>query len=518
MRSFRFATAWLAALGLLVGVLGSCVSAVTTHNIVTLVDGTQYGWKHAECGKNMGGSKSSVKAGFSVYDTQTKGSPGPKPIGSYYLHTDMEGSLEGTYPGQAWLGTDRYSGTYLSSITRLSYWANLDFRGCDYAPLKDTAGHTIANEFKLDWIASQPPQMQLHCKANGGADWFVLMYRPWSTVGEGTPENPEFKGFGPRDGSLCRMWDEYDCLNEGYWFVKDCSTGEEYYDITWSQFIMVHPDAFLATPPKATTTYGYPNKLPAFGTPAVPTFGSATSTTSMATSLNIVLGARLDWDGNFPYNWRAWYTESWNAYASVDFVSIACTNGQTTYDEDFDFQHPSYVPNPANNKVKCMNNRAVFDQGCYAPSPRDRQWLTSWGTQPADWWGQPVPGTSTIVPAKMNSVQRVGNYNYLNAIAPYVGALFAVYGKVSNVNGDFFDIDDGSGVPLPCYCPNADSVPIEEDHCYRLVGTPYGQCPYEWYYNNFHIVYWDYATGEKRYSTMFPWRFDTYAWNVTPLY
>ncbi len=206
---------------------------------------------------------------------------------------------------------------------------------------------------------------------------------------------------------------------------------------------------------------------------------------------------------------------------AVDKLTIAGTDAYDwEFSDEYDFQAPGIcLQDPVYNKIRALNNRAIFDQASWIPEGRAR------GGNPMPPWGGYLTQNYAYL---MNALQRAGTYNYDSpvlgrnpdgsAIYGYnTGHLFVLYGRVSDTAGDFFKVDDGSGYKVDCYCPNASTKPIVNGQYVRMVGTLYGQNPYEWYFNMFHVVQWDPDPNNYVYSAMFPWRFDTYTWNVDVL-
>jgi hypothetical protein len=319
--------------------------------------------------------------------------------------------------------------------------------------------------------------LQLSVKINSGADWRVLIYRPWSST---------LPGFGPKDGSLSRKWQHLDCLTQGVWLD---STDVSQPMLTWQQILSAYPDATLTTPPVAS-----------------PPRYRITAEAPTGCSLNIVLGARTSTNTGFPPGYVDWWQESWNAQCAVDNVSIAYIDTYSeVVSEEFDFQSPTYAVDPSTNNIRAMSIRSIVDQSPWVPPERSRG-------------GVPWGGYNTQANFfNANALQRAGNFNYevSSSNGEIVsgssrGHLFVIYGRVSDTSGDMFKLDDGSGFQIDCYCPNADQVPISDGQFVRVLGSAYGQCPFEWYFNLFHQVTYDPPT----YSQLWPWEFHTFAWNV----
>lgn len=476
------------------GVLSPSAAEVIT---VWTHDGGQNGWTKAISGSTA------TKADFSVYAQPCKGSPGPSPVGSFYMQTPQSSSNI----GQAWFGTDYYSGIQLSDITALKYWTILDYRGIETAPTLtdylDEFGNRIpmsSTEWTPSSFPTQPIQLYLFVRLSNDSPR-TLIYRPWSAAG--TP------GFGPSDGSLCRRWQEWDCLNSGYWMQEEGPLQVN----TWAE-ILAKPEfegAYLSSP-----TF---SAQPAWGAHECPVPNG--DVPAKGSSLCFELGARALTNNDFPEGYRAWWRESYSAYGAVDKLTISGVDfASVEFTHEYDFQAPGItLRDPVYNKIRALNNSAVFDQAPWVPEARYR------GPNPPVTWGGYLTQNYFY---KMNALQRAANFNYDSPIvgrnpdqSPIYGYtyghLFTLYGRVSDVTGDFFKVDDGSGRFVDCYCPNAQSKPIVEGQFVRMVGTPYGQSPTEWYFNMFHVVKWNADPEQYEYSRMFPWRFDTYTWNVDVL-
>jgi hypothetical protein len=238
-------------------------------------------------------------------------------------------------------------------------------------------------------------------------------------------------------------------------------------------------------------------------------------------SLCFELGARGTSNNKFPDGYKDWWRESYSALGAVDKFTIAgVIDEYWEFSDEFDFQAPGVIlQDPVYNKLRALSIKSVFDQNSWVPEGRSRG-----PNPPVTWGGFPTQNYAY----RMNAMQRAATYNYDSpifgrnpdgsAIYAYTqGHLFVTYGWVSDTAGDCFKIDDGSGRKLDCYCPDASDKPIVDGQFVRMVGTLYGQNPYEWYYNMFHVVEWNADPNEYVYSEMFPWRFDTYTWNVDVL-
>ena len=453
----------------------------------------------------------SAKGDLSAYIQPAKGSPGPAPCGNFWFQAGQNGGGDGN-PGQSWMGTDIYgngilydtdgngevdfdAGPRLDEITELSYWAILDFRGGENRQLLFDNGMNDPGEYQLEFLSSQPPQMQIFIKKNineTAGNMRSLIYRPWDM---GFTDS--HKGFGPKDGSRCRKWQKFDCLNQGYWYdpfggpveIPE-SPGTYTYMKTWQEVLAAYPNAVLKTP-------SYDNSG---------AFSQYSSPTGAA--VNFVLGARTLTNNQWPDN-GAWWQESWNAIGAIDKFKIAYTTATTgSVEHEYDFEHATYGKDGA--VVRALNNRAMLDAPFYMPVPRTRANVP---------WGG-----GTVVAAKMNAIQRAGNYNYSTETKfdPILGAnrtfyyatLFVLYGKVVGpyTNDVTFNVDDGSGKIIKVYC--ADGAGVLENQYVRMQGTCYVMSPYEWHYNNFHRLI---AGQDEPLVHGFDPEFHTYSWNVTTL-
>lgn len=494
----------LLALAAGIALLGSSVLAEPTYNVITVLDGTQSGWRNA----NIYGAS----GGLSTYAQVCKGNPGPSPAGCYYMNCGQNGSgaAPNNTPGQAWLGTDIYNGILLSQITTMKYWTIHDYRGGENDVVKDSSGNIIPEEWYPKWFDKQPPQIEIFCSVENNTNLRQFIYRPWSI--------PGYNGYGPNDGSFCRIWQEWDCLTQGYWLEAVAPPPGEYaVMLTWEEIKSKYPDAVLSTPQYSAT--------PVYGQAQCPIGNPEESWTQ--TSLNIVMGARkqTNTDFNPDKGWTTWWKESWNSAGAVDKVTIGYMDLDPEIglvEHEFDFQSPDDATNPSQNRIRALNNLAVFDQESYVPV-RSRGPLKE--GDPPPYWGGGVADES-----KMNALQRAGAYNYEQAVtgrdidqSPILGdktgQLFVLYGEVydSFENGGKFKVDDGAGRMVNCYCPGADSF-LTDGQYVRMVGNLYGQNPTEWYYNMFHMVEWNADPSLCKYSSMWPWQFMTYEWNITVLH
>ena len=499
MRLTRTTIGWVVAFALLSMVLASGSFALEVRR-VWLSDRSQYGWNKYTT------SSPKAKADFSNYYTTCKGSPGPSPVGSFY----MQGPVCDSAPtGGAWFGTDVYQGMKLSNITALKYWAIVDYKGQEGSPTLDGNGNPMPYEWKPKYLPSQPPQLCLSVKLADG-NLRTLIFRPWTAT---------YPGFGPREvanpasatpPAPWRRWMEYDCLF-GYWMQEEGGSPVD----TWNNIVNSAKflDATLESPVKSSG-------MPVWGSHQSPLDNGA----GKSTSLCFELGARASANPDFPLNYQAWWYESYGAYAAIDKFTIAgLDKNQSVFEHEYDFQSPGNTGDPSNNKIRALNNRAIFDQEPYVPAVRTRNWPGGPGSceKPAWWWGNldldcgtpPV----TIFLSMFNAIQRAGNYN-TNTPAT-CGQLFVLYGRVTDFNGsdlDLFKVDDGAGQNVDCYCPGAINV-LGPGQYVRMVGTIYGQCPYDWYYNTFHVVKWNADPNLYEYSHLWPYRFDTYPWQVTVL-
>lgn len=462
--------------------------AVPTYNAVTALDGSQNGWREAAI---YGGGGS-----LTTYGQVGKGNPGPRPVGFYFMTCGQNISPA---PGQSWIGTDKYHGVQLSQITTLKYWTIMDWRGGENEPLKDVYGNNVPQEWNpFKWFDKQPPQIELFCRVDNNTNSRQFIYRPWSIDG--------YPGYGPNDGSRMRKWEEWDCLTEGYWLEAIAGAPM----LTWDEIKNKYPDAVLAMPQwTLTPTYGMPQ------CPVGDEFYCA--------SFNIVLGARktTNSDFNSDKGWNTWWKESWNAQGAVDKVIFGYDTGEGIVEDEYDFQSPLYATDASQNQIRALNHRALFDQVSYVPDPRSRPGI---GT------GAPPPwGGGSVDPTRMNAIQRAGNFNYDQLVigrnpdgtpilGGTVGQLFVLYGRVSDstVKQDWFKVDDGTGRVVDCYCQNAQYKVGDGDYV-RMVGSCYGQNPYEWYYNMFHMVIWDADPQLATYSSLWPMQFHTFDWNVDVL-
>lgn len=495
MKTSSIAAARFLMIAVAVAMLGSSVLAVPTYNAITVLDGTQSGWRNA----NIYGAN----GGLSTYALVCKGNPGPSPSGSYFMDCGQNGSgsAPNNTPGQCWLGTDKYNGVPLSQITTMKYWTIHDYRGGENDVVKDNLGNTIAKEWYPKWFDKQPPQIELFCRIENNTNSRQFIYRPWSIEG--------YNGYGPNDGSFCRKWQEWDCLTQGYWLVAVGTLPGEALMLTWQQILTAYPDAVLSTPQYSAT--------PVYGQATCPVGNAEESWTP--TSFNVVMGARAQANSSFKTDkgWNTWYKESWNSAGAVDKLTVAYDPGTGLVDDEYDFQSPTDATNASANKIRALNNRAIFDQNTYVPNPRTRTALA------------PPWGGGTVDPTKMNALQRAGAYNYEQAVTgrnpdgspilgDKLGELFALYGLVSDsyANGGKFKVDDGSGNLVSCYCPGADTL-LTDGQYVRIVGSLYGQNPYEQYYNMFHMVEWNADPLLCKYTSLWPWQFCTYGWNITVL-
>lgn len=472
------------------------LSAASHSDIIRIwtTDGSQ-GWRKATLGS------ANTKCDLSSYAQPCKGSPGPSPVGSLYMQCPQSQ----TNIGSAWYGNNTYTGTPLANITTLKYWTILDYRGVESAKTLTDQVDEFGNRIPMsdtEWTPSlfptQPIQLYLYVRL---ADDSIraIIYRPWST--------PQHPGFGPDDGSLTRRWQEWDCLHEGYWLQEDTTALKMN---TWSELLALpeFAGATLATPVYSAT--------PQWGQSRCPVMSS--SDPLVGSCLCFELGCRGTSNTRFPAPHNEWWRESYSALGAVDKFTIAGTDAHASpFCDEYDFQSPGLlIADPFYNKARAINNRAVFDQPSWVPSGRSR------GGTPTPAWGGYLTANYAYL---MNATQRAGTYNYDtpvigrngdgSAVYGYnQGHLFVLYGWVSDVTGDFFKVDDGSGHPVDCYCPNASTKPIVAGQFVRMLGSLYGQNPYEWYFNMFHVVTWAPDPANYVYSAMFPWRFDTYTWNV----
>jgi hypothetical protein len=482
----------LHAIAAVAALLASSAFAEPTYNAITVMDGSQSGWREAAIYGASGGLTTEGQVG--------KGNPGPRPVGFYFMDAGQMGcgGDSGDYPGQCWIGTDRYHTVLLSQITTLKYWTILDYRGSENDPVKDSSNNIVPEEWYPKWFDKQPPQIELFCRVDGNTNSRQFIYRPWSIEG--------YNGYGPNDGSRCRKWEEWDCLTEGYWLEAiDPPLGEYALMETWDELKNKYPDAYLAMPTWTLT--------PVWGMQECPVGDEWT-----CASLNVVLGARKQsWNKFNPEKgWTSWWKESWNAQGAVDKLIVGYMYDDpdpeippVLIEDEYDFQSATDATDASANKIRALNNKAVFDQNPYVPNPRTR------GATPSV--PQPSWGGGTVDDTKMNALQRAGNFNYeqVPGTSDTVGHLFVIYGRVVNSfqNGGWFKVDDGSGAFLDCYCPNVESKVIDDDYV-RMVGSLYGQNPYDWFYEMFHMIEWNANPELCKYSHMWPWQFHTYLWNV----
>lgn len=495
------AAARLLAVAAAVAVLGTSALAVPTYNAISVMDGTQSGWREAAIYGATGG--------LSVDGLVCKGNPGPRPVGFYLMNCGQMGSGggSGNNPGQAWIGTDKYNSLLLSQITTLKYWTIMDFRGGENDPVKDAGGVNVPGEYYPKWLDCQAPQIELFCRVDNNTNYRQFIYRPWSYTDPAT--QIFYAGYGPKDGSQSRKWQEWDCLHEGYWLEAIAGAPME----TWDELKNKYPDAYLWIPTWTQT--------PVYAAPDCPV-GDEFS----CAALCVVLGARKQTNNDFSdaKGWKTWWKESWNAQGAVDKIIIGYNDTELGLIEDeYDFQSPTLATDASQNRIRALNNKALFDQNTYMPDPRTRGPINT-SSPPPSWGGGSVDS------AKMNAIQRAGTYNYEQMVTGYnpdgsrilgsaIGQVFALYGTVSDsaTTANWFKVDDGSGKLVPCYCQNAQSV-VQDGDFVRMVGGCYGQNPFEWYYNMFHMVAWNADPLLATYSTPWPMQFHTFDWNVEVLY
>lgn len=519
-----------------------CSLAVATSGLaatyqVTVLDGSQYGWLTFGGSQRCWGAK---PAGISWYNEACYSNPGPAPGANLGFNCPENGSMGGTdQPGQVWAGTNRYVGLKLRDIRKINYWAIVDWRGVNTFPLLDNNGNDVYNtawdprpagypahwhEYRVQSVSSQPPAILLTVKINQAGDQLTMLYRPWNQAAPG--QGIRTTNFNPPAATrVHRVWTEYtavdtiDFNSEGYWYVVDDLTSPDGDHMwLWEEILNQWPDAELVTP---TVNLN-------------PVFAADPVQAPIACSFNLHLGALANTNNHFQAPYTAWWYESYWARGAADLVTVVYDSdpseaGENLVTETFDFERttrentsiPLYVPQP---KVRALNNLAIFDQKVYMPLPRSR--ASANPSEPLPW------GQGTIITAgnyPWNAVQRYGHYGTSTQKSAGVAVpnstvanLFAVYGEVCSdpaPDGNFFWIDDGAGKKVKCYCPDLlYNTQISPGAYLRLVGSAYGNNPYEWYWNQFHIVQFkDTYPFDCQESQPWPWEFHTYPWNVTVL-
>lgn len=520
---------------LLIAALGIALisSAYAQIRVTNLGGSDPYGWMthSSRCWGGKGGI-------LSYYNGGARNNPGPAPGGCLGFETPENGTTGGTdQPGQSWTGTDRYAGVMLKDIKKISYWAIVDWRGPNSFPLLDSNGNDVYNtvwdprppgypehwrEWRLQSMSSQPPAIVLIVIVNG-TDYRTLLYRPWSSSIAGFgPSAVEFKATGT--ARIHRIWQKYVAVdteeynNEGLWYVTESIDPNYPYGsygmYTWDEILQKYPDAFLATPiVNANCVF---NSDPA----------QAPIPCSFSLHMGALANSNPDWAS---IGKSAWWYESYWARGCADLVTFKYDadpgEGEDIVEETFDFDVNATEPP---SRILALNNFAVFDQNVYMPVPRTRVW-----SKPAD-----VPwGGGTVINAGLypwNAVQRYGHYGTSFEKAGGVTVpnstrvnLFVLYGKVCDDpapltgadQGLWFYLDDGAGKKIKCYCSGPlMGGEIQVGDYVRMVGGIQGNNPFEWYYNEFHIVgFRDTYPFDCPESQPWPWEFQTFPWQVTKL-
>lgn len=497
----------------------------TPYRITALDDPTnQYGWQthSARCWGAKGGILSYINAG-------AVGTPGPAPGANLGFECSENGTLGGTdQPGNSWTGTDRYVGTKLTDIKKISYWAIVDWRGVNTFSMMDGSGIKVVNEWRVHDQSSQPPTIVLMAYKSppGNLAFRTLVYRPWSSIYPGI--GPTSVGINAVQDRKHRIWREYNALEDGLWYVSPVTLTPEHPTgmYTWSELVAMYPNATLATPIVAEN----------------PTWGE--SKAPIPTSFNLHMGAMAnsnnDWIG---IGREAWWYESYWGRGAADLVTVVRDTdpgaGETLVEETFDFDvgtavAPSYI-RPLS--VTALNNLALYDQTVYMPGmwppdvlPNKRTRARASGAVAIPW------AQGSVENEKMNALQKAGTYGVSHrqsggAVVPDSETvnMYALYGKIcgdaehtivyDNNQGVLFYVDDGTGRKIPCYCPGAvyEST-ISEGNYVRLVGSVQGNNPNEWYWNQFHYVEWKpgFPVGCAM-SKPFHFEFQTFTWNITVL-
>lgn len=494
-----------------------------------------WGWQtHSlKCWNGKGGI-------LSYYNPGARGNGGPAPASNLGFECPENGSAGGgDQPGQSWTGTDRYTVVgpagpdddqnghelKIRDIKKINYWAILDWAGINTFPLVDGNGCDVYHEWRLQSQASQPPHVVLTVKLSStSTDWRKMIYRPWGTksavYGFG-PSAVEFNATGA--ARLHRIWQNYNAVDtiegnyDGCWYVTESADVDHPTGMyTWPEILAKYPDAVLATPSIVQN----------------PVFFSDPAQAPIPCSFSLHLGAMDNTNSDWASVGKsAWWYESYWARGAADLVTFAYdadpTEGESIVEEQFDFEAGAEKP----TAEYALNNLAVFDQTVYMPNPRTRKSVKP--TEPLDW------GEGTVLGYKMNAPQRYGHYGtnfrqYWNgtAWATVTGTTeanqFVVYGQVcadpapeTGVSlGKWFYLDDGAGKKIKVYCPGGlYDTRITEGNYLRCVGSLHGNNPYEWFWNNFHIIVWRPTFPDDcPQSQPWPWEFQTYTWKITQLY
>jgi len=154
-------------------------------------------------------------------------------VGAFYARTGVGGITSGQAPGQIWLGNDQYSGTRLADITKLEYTTYTYTSGAAPSP----SG--------TDYVR-QPIQLQLVIQLTPGGEYGYLMHRPWGMTGQGHLLS---------DFEVWQTWDALSSNHQWYLAYSEDSVGD---CGTWSDILLAHPNAVLATPPGAATNWDVP--------------------------------------------------------------------------------------------------------------------------------------------------------------------------------------------------------------------------------------------------------------------
>lgn len=247
------------------------------------------------------------------------GSPpfGPYPVGAFYAQTGQQGSGGNTAPppGQVWIGTDRFSGTRIADISRLTYSTYTFQQGID-------PEHFVRQPFQLQLVIYHTPESQ---------SFVTLMHRPWGLLGVAS-------------GNPYLTWETHDAMAEGsIWFdVMSQSSGN------WAWVVSQHPEGVLAAPPAGT---GWDNKTQPPGQPHY---------TGTGASLNFEVGARKSISNVFGQNSYAWWRESYGFAGYVDGLTVGVNGAETTF--DFEASPPLLIRNSAVAEplIKAASN--VWDQ------------------------------------------------------------------------------------------------------------------------------------------------------------
>ena len=258
---------------------------------------------------------------------------GPLPPGAFLGSCGQGGSGGTKLAGQCWIGTDRYVGTPIASITALTYSTYTYPQGVD-----DTH------------YAKQPWQLQLSIQKNPPSDTTprTLMYRPWGLVGSADP------GANPYG-----QWETHDCLAaDGVWYMPQMDNGinpPELYRGNWAWVLSQYANAKLATPPQGI---GWDNSTDPPGQPHY---------TGTGCSLNFEVGARKKLTSIFGQSGYAWWRESYDHLGALDNFTISLSDGTST---TYDFEKGPYP---------FINNRAARD-GAIKTAAKSMVWqFVVWG-------------------------------------------------------------------------------------------------------------------------------------------